>query len=45
MNLHIIKMEKENKEMKERIYNIENQLSIMNLNFGIFKDNYIIKLT
>ena len=35
---------KENKEMKEKICNLENQLSLLNLNFGILPNHYFDKI-
>ena len=30
--------------MKERIYNIENQLSMLNINFGILPEHYFDRI-
>ena len=35
---------KENKEMKEKICNLENQLSLLNLNFGFLPNHYFDKI-
>ena len=35
---------KENKEMKEKICNLENQLSLLNLNFGILPKHYFDRI-